>query len=87
MRYKANHQPTSPGRIGIQPTRALLAPTATGKIRNLIIVLSIVSAWLSWHLFEKHFMNLKRYFEYVKPAVDEKQPAPCLKGRGLAVEG
>jgi peptidoglycan/LPS O-acetylase OafA/YrhL len=31
---------------------------------TLAIMLSIIPAWLSWHLFEKHFLKLKRYFSY-----------------------
>lgn len=31
-------------------------------------VLSIVLAWGSWHLYEKHFLKLKRYFEYGIPS-------------------
>jgi peptidoglycan/LPS O-acetylase OafA/YrhL len=29
---------------------------------------SIALGWLSWHLYEKHFLKLKRFFEYRKPA-------------------
>jgi glycosyltransferase involved in cell wall biosynthesis len=29
----------------------------------LSLAASIVAAWLSWHLVEKHFLKLKRYFE------------------------
>ena len=25
---------------------------------------SLIAAWLSWHLYEKHFLKLKRFFEY-----------------------
>jgi len=27
-------------------------------------IISIAAAWLIWHLYEKHFLNLKRFFEY-----------------------
>lgn len=30
-------------------------------------VLSIAAGWASWHLYEKHFLKLKRFFEYRKP--------------------
>ena len=32
------------------------------------IVFSVAAAWLSWHLYEKHFLKLKRFFEYRRPA-------------------
>ena len=72
---------------------ALLAPLgetmAIGVRSAIIIALSFVAGWLSYHLFEKHFLTLKRYFEYEpRPAVEA--PAPEILpvgGRGLAVEG
>ncbi|MBI3466482.1 MAG: acyltransferase [Planctomycetes bacterium] len=32
-----------------------------------ILVASFVTAWLSYHLFERHFLQLKRLFEYRRP--------------------
>ena len=40
-----------PGEMGGQLTRLIVSMTAT-----------IVLAWLSWHLWEKHFLALKRHF-------------------------
>ncbi len=55
-----------------------------------IVALSIGSAWLSWHLYEKQFLKLKRYFVYeTRPAVEEAPTAGAGPAgvRGLAVEG
>ncbi len=43
---------------GIPPAMQLIARIV------LICIGSYGAAWLSWHLFEKRFLNLKRYFEY-----------------------
>jgi peptidoglycan/LPS O-acetylase OafA/YrhL len=33
------------------------------------VTLSIAMAALSWHLFESHFLRLKRFFEYRRPSL------------------
>ena len=36
-----------------------------------VLGVSFVAAWLSYHLYEKHFLRLKRFFEYQQPAHPE----------------
>jgi peptidoglycan/LPS O-acetylase OafA/YrhL len=33
-----------------------------------VLAISFVAAWSSYHPYEKHFLRLKRYFEYQEPA-------------------
>jgi peptidoglycan/LPS O-acetylase OafA/YrhL len=50
----------------------------------LAILLSIIPAWLSWHLFEKHFLKLKRYFSYETPKDAPTTPERPSISMGLA---
>jgi len=45
---------------------ALLGSRLLGVMAHaaLAVALSVAAAWLSWHLFEKHFLKLKRRFAY-----------------------
>jgi len=56
------------------PLHSVLA----GAIAKMLIeiAVSLALAWLSWHLFEKHFLRLKRLFEYRYPARDHERAAP-----------
>jgi peptidoglycan/LPS O-acetylase OafA/YrhL len=47
-----------------------------------VLAASFVAAWLSYHLYEKHFLRLKRFFEYQEPAHSATLvPSPCLSYR------
>ncbi len=49
---------------------ALLGSPAAGVLARLLIGtgVSVGLAVASWHLYEKHFLKLKRFFEYRRPA-------------------
>jgi peptidoglycan/LPS O-acetylase OafA/YrhL len=39
------------------------------------LAMSLGIAWLSWHVYEKHFLKLKRFFEY-RPLMPSSPPTP-----------
>jgi len=55
------------------------APAYVSKPLGVLWLLaaSFAAAWLSYHLYEKHFLRLKRFFEYRTPA-PAGTPAPSL---------
>jgi peptidoglycan/LPS O-acetylase OafA/YrhL len=71
---------------GLLPVESLAVWTGSSFLGLLIyaglaIALSLIAAWLSWHLLEKHFLKLKKYFTYQRK--DEsvsavKRPAAIL---------
>lgn len=44
----------------------------------IVSTLTFVAAWLSWHLYEVHWLKLKRYFAYHKPASSTAPPQPVV---------
>jgi len=48
------------------------------------IGISYVVAFLSWHCYEKHFLSLKRFFEYDRRGATAAQPAPAPAPRPAA---
>ncbi len=59
--------------IDLRLSPELLAPKLHSFVAAVIVyfviasALSLGAAMLSWHLFEKHFLKLKHYFEYARP--------------------
>ena len=51
----------------------LLHSSILGSIAHLVLAagISILAAIASWHLFEKHFLKLKKFFEYRTPTLSE----------------
>ena len=52
----------------------------------LVTLISSVIAWLSWHLFEVHFLKLKRFFEYSKPQHQPSSLEATKNGESKAAE-
>ena len=69
------------------PSGGMETPTAVAVRAVTIVVMSMLAAWLSWHLFEKHFLKMKRHFEYGKGRPDAVREPSRLGGRALAIEG
>jgi peptidoglycan/LPS O-acetylase OafA/YrhL len=52
----------------LPPSR--IAAWTGSSVLGMVLFLAIAvgtcltAAWVSWHLYEKHFLKLKRYFEY-----------------------
>ena len=50
------------------------------------VAISTFIAWLSWHLYERHFLKLKRYFRYhpgraASGTTTDPEPLPSAAAR------
>jgi peptidoglycan/LPS O-acetylase OafA/YrhL len=53
--------------MSLQAVRSRIATTELNRTVTLLalgLITSAIVGWLSWHVFEKHFLKLKRFFEY-----------------------
>jgi peptidoglycan/LPS O-acetylase OafA/YrhL len=74
------------GHVGVYPDRLSFGGSdLVGELLYIAIVTPVITllAWLSWHLFEKHFLKLKRHFVYDRVTGNAKAP---LSAAPLVVE-
>jgi peptidoglycan/LPS O-acetylase OafA/YrhL len=53
---------------------------------GLAFSVSVALAWLSWHLYEKHFLKLKAYFEYARQSKTDLARSKPARGELPAAE-